>query len=84
MVQPRGMCIVAVFSSLCITPSPSPGVNSKVSMNLDCALVAERTWGLRHSQWCKHVTVVCASDLEAMWPQVLFVPVFLASSRLLY
>ena len=38
MVQPRGMCIVAVFSSLCITPSPSPGVNSKVSMNLDCAL----------------------------------------------
>lgn len=47
MVQPRGMCIVVVFSSLCITPSPSPGVNSEVSMNLECALTAERTWGLR-------------------------------------
>lgn len=68
MVQPRGICIVVVFSSLCITPSPSPGVNSKVSMNLECELAAERTWGLGHSQWRKRVTVVCASDLEAVWP----------------
>lgn len=43
MVQPRGMCIVVVFSSLCISPSLSPGVNSKISMNLECALAAERT-----------------------------------------
>lgn len=47
MVQPRGMCIVVVFSSLCISPSLSPGVNSKISMNLECALAAERTRGLR-------------------------------------
>lgn len=47
MVQPRGICIVVVFSSLCIGSSPSPGVNSEVSMNLECALATERTRGLR-------------------------------------